>query len=477
MLDNALFNPDRVTVDDVRAFRAKYRDNIPAFALDVLGIELDENQVEIANAVRDGKRVAVVSGKGIGKSFVSGVLALWFYVLFPGAKVRLLANTDDQSLNVMWRPMCDIVEKSAFQSWFDPTNSQDVHIVNAPNGPSIHRMTWSAKSVENTAGVHADHLLFILDEASKLPSELIENIVGGLSGQDNRVLMCGNGTRSSGYFYNACQEGSRWKVLKIDARKSRWVNREAIDDFIAEKGLDSDAVRINVLGEFPKIGGSTIVPDAQIMAAMRREPVPTHGSAVVCGMDVGGGGDPTVWVVRDGLRIVAVEQDVSAGANEDALVRMTASVCSRFHVARILVDSTGLGHFLPSRLVTAMPGVEVIGRNFGEASPDEGYANMRAWAFFRCREWFGLGVSIGDRPGLREELLAIEYRTNTNGKLALQPKDSIKAVLGRSPNEADALALSCAYPGDLSTLGVPLARTGAQLAPANVEQYSAWDDD
>lgn len=474
MLKSELFDPSRLTEADIVAFRGRYRDNPALFADEVLGIELDENQVDIANAVRAEKRVAVVSGKGIGKSFVEGVLALWFYVSFPGAKVRMLANTDDQSLNVMWRPMCEMVENSAFKAWFDPTNSKDVHIVHAPNGPSIHRMTWSEKSAENTAGVHADHLLFILDEASKLPTELIESIVGGLSGKDNRVLLCGNGTRSSGYFYNRCQEGSGWKVLKIDARRSRWTNRESIEALIKEYGLDSDAVRINVLGEFPRLAGSTIVPDAQIVAAMQRKLSAGPTSAVVCGMDVGGGGDPTVWLVRDGLRVVAVEQDVSAGADEDKLVRMTASVCDRYRVARLLVDSTGLGHFLPGRLRKALPGVEVIGRNFGEASPDDAHANMRVWAFFRLRAWFALGVSIGDVPALREELLAIEYRTNQSGKLALQPKDSVKAVLGRSPNIADALALSCAYHGDLATLGVPLHSRPSPIVLTKILQNSNW---
>ena len=477
MLDSALFQADRVTVEDVLEFRRRYRDDIPGFALDVLGVELDENQTQIAQAVHDGKRVAVVSGRGIGKTWVEGVLALWYMLMFPGAEVRMLANTDAQSKTVLWRPMLRLLNGSACRDWFATPSTEEVHVKGDPNGPGIVRVVWSAHSVENVSGVHSPRLLYIMDEASKLPSELIDNILGGLSEADNRVLLCGNGTRSSGYFYNACQEGSGWNVLHIDSRSSRFTSREAIDDLIHTYGLESDTVRINVLGLFPRMGGSSIVPDAQIMAAMRREPAPTHGSAVVCGMDVGGGGDPTVWVVRDGLRIVAIEQDVSAGANEDALVRLTASVCERYRVARILVDSTGLGHFLPSRLTTAMPGVEVVGRNFGESSPDDAYANMRAWAFFRAREWFGLGVSIGDRPTLREELLAIEYRTDTRGKLALAPKDNVRAVLGRSPNEADALALSCAYPGDLSTLGVPLVRTAAQRgAPVDLTPYETWDD-
>ena len=79
----------------------------------------------------------------------------------------------------------------------------------------------------------------------------------------------------------------------------------------------------------------------------------------------------------------------------------------------------------------------------------------------------------GETDALREELLAIEYRTNPSGKLALQPKDAVKAVLGRSPNIADALALSCAYVGDLSTLGVPLRK--ASIARfADLARYSDW---
>lgn len=473
MLDKTLFDPSRVTVEDVRAFRAKYLTRPDLFASEVLGIELDENQTDIANAVRDGQRVAVVSGRGIGKTWVEGVLAIWFLLMYPGAEVRMLANTDAQSKKMLWRPMLRLLEGSACRAWFATPSTEEVHIAGDPNGPGIVRVVWSINNVESVSGIHSPHLLFILDEASKLPSELIDSIIGGLTERDNRVLMCGNGTRSSGFFYNACQPGSGWRVLSIDSRKSRFTNPESIALLIHTYGLDSDVVRVNVLGLFPKQGGNSIVPDAQIMAAMRREPIPTTGNAVVCGMDVGGGGDPTVWVVRNGLSIVAVEEDVSAGANEDALVRLTASVCQRYHVARLLVDSTGLGHFLPSRLSTALPGTEVIGRNFGESAP-EPYANMRAWAFFRCREWFALGVSIGDQQALREELLAIEYRTNPSGKLALQPKESIRAVLGRSPNVADALALSCAYVGDLSTLGEPLNLSVAIASSADLKKFSQW---
>ena len=98
---------------------------------------------------------------------------------------------------------------------------------------------------------------------------------------------------------------------------------------------------------------------------------------------------------------------------------------------------------------------------------------MRAWAFFRMRAWFALGVSIGNRQDLREEILAIEYRTNPSGKLALQPKDSVKAIIGRSPNIADALALSCAYSGDLSTLGIPLHKPN-KASFTKLLQYQRW---
>lgn len=479
MLDSALFEPNILTQEDLRAFHSRYANEPNLFCAEILGLESDEIQQEIAQAVHDRDKVAVVSGRGIGKTWIGGALGIWFFATRAG-EVRLLANTDRQSKEILWPPLCRILANSAIKSWFTEPTTEVIRFKDDPHSPSIQRMVWSANTIEAISGVHAQHLLFILDEASKMPNSLIENIVSGFTEEDNRILMLSNGTRSSGYFYSACQLGSGWEVLQIDSRRSKWTNKEAIEEMIARHGLDSDLVRVHVLGQFPALAGASIVPDAQILAAMQRKIEKQKASAVVVGMDVGGGLDSTVWVVRDGRKLVAIEEDTACGADGDALVRMTASVCNRYGAARLIVDSTGLGHFLPSRLKKALPGVEVIGRNFGGASPDDAHENMRAWIYFRLREWFTLGVSIGgvsigDQQKLREELLATEYSTNAKGKLTITPKGNIRAVLDRSPDTADALALSCAFAGDLSTLGNELRRPSMDFSKLEAAAREAAD--
>lgn len=53
----------------------------------------------------------------------------------------------------------------------------------------------TATTAENMQGFHEDNMLFIIDEASGVSDEIIEAILGTLSGKNNKLLMCGNPTK------------------------------------------------------------------------------------------------------------------------------------------------------------------------------------------------------------------------------------------------------------------------------------------
>lgn len=58
----------------------------------------------------------------------------------------------------------------------------------------------TATKPENMQGFHEDNMLFIVDEASGVADPIMEAILGTLSGANNKLLMCGNPTRTSGTF-------------------------------------------------------------------------------------------------------------------------------------------------------------------------------------------------------------------------------------------------------------------------------------
>ena len=89
---------------------------------------------------------------------------------------------------------------------------------------------------------------------------------------------------------------------------------------------------------------------------------------------------------------------------------------------------------------------------FGGKAKNPAYANQRAEMYINLKkgiEEYGL-KGINDE--LYRELQATKYILNNNGKIQLIPKDEIKLNIGRSPDIADALALT--YTQDLIPQGL-----------------------
>ena len=57
-------NTARMSKEDVQAFRDRYRENPVKFCREILGLDLDENQQQIANSVKDHRRTACISARG-----------------------------------------------------------------------------------------------------------------------------------------------------------------------------------------------------------------------------------------------------------------------------------------------------------------------------------------------------------------------------------------------------------------------------
>lgn len=82
----------------------------------------------------------------------------------------------------------------------------------------------------------------------------------------------------------------------------------------------------------------------------------------------------------------------------------------------------------------------------GQALDNKRYENLRAEMYFKLREWLEKGGALPPIEGLREELRQVQYKFSKRGRILLTPKEEIKDRLGRSPDTADALALTFARP-------------------------------
>lgn len=82
---------------------------------------------------------------------------------------------------------------------------------------------------------------------------VFEPVLGSLSTQDAKLIMCGNPTQLSGFFFDSHNKNrSIYSTFKVSGENSKRVSKEYIQMIIDMYGLDSDVYRVRVAGEFPK---------------------------------------------------------------------------------------------------------------------------------------------------------------------------------------------------------------------------------
>ena len=153
------------------------------------------------------------------------------------------------------------------------------------------------------------------------------------------------------------------------------------------------------------------------------------------------GDDRSVVFPRQGLK--AFEPLVFRGINNMELAARVAAKIDTWDPDAVFIDA-GNGGGVIDRL--RQLGHDVIEVNFGGKPDDKHYANKRAEMWFGVRDWLRSGGAIPNLVDLKQDLGAPTFWYDNLNRLALEPKDDIKARGLPSPDLGDGLALTFAHP-------------------------------
>lgn len=116
--------------------------------------------------------------------------------------------------------------------------------------------------------------------------------------------------------------------------------------------------------------------------------------------------------------------------------------------AKVFIDCIGIGAGVVDRL-NEMGYSCVVGVNVARsANEKEQFGNLRAELWSTMRDWLNqdMPVEIPDDPELQKELCGLGYKyMNSNSKLLIESKAEAKKRGMKSPDRADALALTFTY--------------------------------
>lgn len=184
-----------------------------------------------------------------------------------------------------------------------------------------------------------------------------------------------------------------------------------------------------------------------VMAAVNSDYRHFSGPLVI-GCDPAGDGindaDRTAIAFRQGR--VVKRMEYHQGLNTMQIAGKLAEYAKQMEPDMVFVDKGGLGAGVFDRLVEL--GVRVTGVNSATAANNpELFDNKRAEMWWTMRDWFAdQPCRIPNNDALISDLVAPQPKISSNGRRLLEKKDDMAKRGLRSPDGADALALTFAQP-------------------------------
>jgi hypothetical protein len=406
----------------------------------------------------DTLRSAIASGRGIGKSAMVSWLILWMLSTRIGSSVVVSANSEAQLRSVTWGELAKWSAMLINSHWWEISATKLVPAVwltelverDLKLGTrywAAEGKLWSAENPDSYAGVHNHQgMMLIFDEASGIPDP-IWSVGSGFFTEnipDRYWMAFSNPRRNSGYFFE-CFNAKRefWKTKQVDARTVEDTDKQVYEQIIAEYGKDSSEARIEVYGEFPTEGEDQFISPQLVDDAFAREKYKDETAPLVMGIDPArGGADSTVIVVRQGRDLLSIKR--YHGEDTMAIVGRVIDAMEEFKPTMTVIDEGGLGYGILDRLNEQR--YKVRGVNFGwKAKNSIMYGNKRAEIWGTMKDWLK-SASISQDRQLKADLTGPMKKPNSAGTIFLEGKKEMRARGLASPDAADALAVTFAFP-------------------------------
>lgn len=398
-------------------------------------ITLYDKQADILYSLRDNEVTVVPAGNDLGKDFVAGLAALWFFCSRTPCRVITTSSGQSQLKSVLWgeirrfvataKAPLPIMPNDLMLRYIQPDGSLEPRsylkglCTSEEENLQGHHLEWGKRPGVTTreeleafyghglpGSVQLPRTLCIFDEASGIETKFYEAV----DTWAHRKLIIGNPLPCTNFFFNFTERGDvfneddrnyHFKVIHISGEDSPNVRAAKVREARGKPPLSEDLIPgvlnykeykrrrkiwdpqkqcIGIDGRFYK--GSEVMmfpPDWLDLAeeyARKLDHDRTPRRAKYMGVDTGEGGDNTVWTIIDELGII---EQISIKTPDTSAIKGTTITLMKEHGIKpenVLFDLGGGGKEHADYL--RKDGYKVRTVAFGGAATDPGqYKRMR----------------------------------------------------------------------------------------------------
>lgn len=324
---------------------------------------------------------------------------------------------------------------------------------------------YGADNPDAMRGVRLDGV--VLDEVAQMKPEVWDDILQpALSDRQGWALFIGTpkGVNLFSQLFFGARDKRDWHsalytVHDTDALPAAEVTR-------LQSEMSEASWRREYLCDFSAAGDEQLISLADVEEATKRHLSRDQydWAPVVLGVDPARfGDDRSAIAVRQGLYCRGFRTYTKI--DNMALAGYVAQAILDYNADAVFVDA-GNGSGVIDKL--RQMGHEVTEVPFAGKASKPRYANKRAEMWFDLRDWLSSGGVIPKDVALMQDLAAPTYKFDSQDRALLESKDDLKSRGLPSPDLADALALTFAYP---VIQRQDLSRRAAVLAGHRPEQF------
>ena len=322
-------------------------------------------------------------------------------------------------------------------------NESELIVKFRPNGAVIRVL--GADNPDSLRGVRLDGA--VIDEVAQVKPEVWEEIIRpALSDRRGWAWFLGTpkGINLFSALYFGAEDWEDWASARYTVYDTDALPADEVEQLRLE--MSEQAFAREFLCDFSAAGDDQLLSLNDVEAASRIEykPGAMDYAPKILGVDPARfGNDRSVIVPRQGLQVF--KPMVYRGLDNMELANRVALKIEQWQPDAVFVDA-GAGAGVIDRL--RQLGHSVVEVNFGGRASDQRYVNKRTEMWFEMAESVRAGLSIPNDNALKLELATPFYKFDSQNRLALESKDDIKKRMpeGASPDIADALALTYAFP-------------------------------
>lgn len=436
---------------------AEWRRDPDLFVREVFpGAKPDPWQKKVLQIFPLNPRIALVACKGPGKTCLLAWLIWNFMLTRPNPKIAVTSITADALADTIWSELALWLDRSPILKQKFTYTKTRIFANEKPETWFVSARPWpksadAAAQANTLAGLHADYIMFVLDESGGIPSSVMAAAEAALSScVEGHIVQAGNPTNLEGPLYDAVtKEKDLWHITHItadpdDPDRSPRVSKKWAEEQILKYGVDHPYVLVNIFGKFPPASFNALIGKDEVEQAATRyyRPQEYERHPRILGIDVAAeGADSSIIMPRQGLMMFHPQQfrNISGTIGAEEVIRKKNDWRSD---AEFIDNTGGFGSSWIDNMRRL--GYDPIPVHFSETKGvDEKFYNKRAQMIWDFIEWIKAGGAIPDIKELKEALYRTTY-THKKGKLIIEPKEDLKIKLGYSTDHMDAGALTFA---------------------------------